>query len=63
MNHETHENHEKIILKEESFAIQGAASEVYKNMNSGFLESVYQECLEKEFTLRKRPFKSQIEIN
>jgi GxxExxY protein len=61
-NHKRHENHEKIILKEESFSIQGAAFEVYKKMGSGFLESVYQECLEKEFILRKIPFKSQVEI-
>jgi len=61
-NHEKHEDHQKIIFKEESFAIQGAAFEVYKKMGSGFLESVYQECLEKEFTLRKIPFKSQVEI-
>ena len=57
-----HERHEKIIFKEESFAIQGAAFEVYKKMGSGFLESVYQECLEKEFTLRKIPYKNQVEI-
>ena len=62
MNHEIHEKHEKIFFKEESFAIQGAAFEVYKKMGSGFLESVYQECLEKEFTLRKIPYKNQVEI-
>ena len=28
--------------------IQGAVFEVYRNMGQGFLESVYQECLEKE---------------
>ncbi len=73
MNHEIHpdtvaspyragERREKIILKEESYAIQGAIFEVYKKMGSGFLEAVYQECLEKEFDLRKIPFKSQKEI-
>jgi len=62
LNHETHERREKIIFKEKSYAIQGAIFEVYKTMGSGFLESVYQECLEKEFELRKIPFKSQKEI-
>ena len=32
-------------------------------MGSGFLEAVYQECLEKEFTLRKIPFNSQVDIH
>ncbi|TSA25751.1 GxxExxY protein [bacterium] len=59
---EADERHEKIIFKEKSYAIQGAIFEVYKIMGSGFLEAVYQECLEKEFDLRKIPFKSQKEI-
>nr|VFJ68600.1 MAG: GxxExxY protein [Candidatus Kentron sp. DK] len=37
-----------IIYKDESFAILGAIFEVYREMGHGFLESVYQECLEKE---------------
>ena len=71
MNHEIHpdtvaspyragERREKIILKEESYAIQGAIFEVYKKMGSGFLEAVYQECLEKELDLRKIPFQKWI---
>jgi len=36
----------EIVYKEESYAIMGACFEVYKNMGCGFLESVYQECLE-----------------
>jgi len=48
-----------ILFKEESYLIQGAVFEVYKEMGNGFLEAVYQECLEKEFTLRKIPFDSQ----
>lgn len=62
MNHEIHERREKIFFKNESYALQGAIFEVYKKMGVGFLEAVYQECLEKEFTLRKIPFKNQAEI-
>jgi len=48
MNHERHEQHEKIMYKDESYAIQGAVFEVYREMGCGFLEAVYQECLLKE---------------
>ena len=54
---------EKIIFKEESFKIQGALYEVYKEIGPGFLESVYQECLEMELKKQNIPFKSQSEIN
>ena len=40
---------EKLIYEEESYAIKGACMEVYKNLGNGFLELVYQECLEIEF--------------
>ena len=62
MNHEIHERHEKIILRNESYKIQDAIFEVYKILGPGFLEAVYQECLEKEFALRNIPFRSQVEI-
>jgi GxxExxY protein len=62
MNHETHEIHEKLLYKKECFEIQGAVFEVYKEMGSGFLENVYQECLEREFTSRRIPFRSLSEI-
>ena len=32
-----HEKHESIIYKEESYAIQGAVFEVYREMGCGFL--------------------------
>jgi hypothetical protein len=38
MNHEKHEGHEKVLFKEESFALQGAIYDVYREMGSGFLE-------------------------
>lgn len=41
-----------IVYKEESYAIMGACFEVYKEKGCGFLEAVYQECLEIEFELQ-----------
>ena len=52
----------EIIFKEESYKIQGAVFEVYREMGSGFLENVYQECLEKEFKKLGIPFVPQQEI-
>jgi len=49
-----------IIYPDECYQIQGACFEVYKQMGYGFLEAVYQECLEKELCLRKIPFESQV---
>ena len=51
-----------LIYKEEVYMIQGAVFEVYKEMGSGFLESVYQECLEKELKSRDIPFEPQKEL-
>jgi GxxExxY protein len=52
----------QIIYKEESYVIQGAIFEVYREMGCGFLEAVYQECLEKEMLLRGLPFVAQPEL-
>jgi hypothetical protein len=38
----------EFLLKEESYAILGAIFAVYEEMGCGFLEAVYQECLERE---------------
>lgn len=62
MNHETHERHEKILYKVECYAIQGAIFEVYREMGCGFLETVYQECLERELTTRGIPFIAQPDL-
>ena len=51
-----------LIFKEETYSIRGAIFEVYKEMGSGFLEAVYQECLEKELSLMGIPFVSQPEL-
>lgn len=50
---------EKILFKDECFRIQGAVFEVHGEMGAGFLEAVYQECLEREFALRGIPFSRQ----
>ncbi len=52
----------KLLYADEVYAIQGAIFEVYGIMGSGFLEPVYQECMEKELALRKIPFKAQQQI-
>jgi GxxExxY protein len=52
----------KILYKEEVYAIQGAVFDVYREMGCGFLEPVYQECLEKELKVRGIPFESQKEL-
>jgi GxxExxY protein len=52
----------EIIFKEESYEIMGACFEVYKEMGCGFLEPVYQECLEMELRRRGIPFAAQREL-
>jgi GxxExxY protein len=44
---------------QKTFTIIGAAMEVHKELGSGFLEAVYQEALEREFTYQEIPYKSQ----
>lgn len=51
------------IFKEESYLIRGAVFEVYREMGCGFLEAVYQECLEKELQLRNIPFEPHPVLN
>ena len=50
-----------LIFEQETFAIRGAAFEVYRQMGCGFLESVYQECMEKECQKQQIPFVAQQE--
>lgn len=51
-----------IIYKIESYEIMGACFEVYKEKGSGFVEAVYQECLEIELADKKIPFRMQPEL-
>jgi len=52
----------EIVYKEESYRIMGACFEAYKEMGCGFLEAVYQECLEMEFAAQGIPFVPQAEL-
>jgi GxxExxY protein len=48
-----------LIFEQESYNIIGACMAVHKALGSGFLESVYEEALEKEFIKRNIPYKRQ----
>jgi GxxExxY protein len=45
-----------------SYAIIGAAIEVHKQLGCGFLESVYQEALAIELSLRQVPFRREVKL-
>ena len=51
-----------IYYKQESYSIIGAALEVYNNLRHGFLEPVYQEALEREFSARSIPYEREKEL-
>ena len=49
----------EIIYAEESYKITGACLEVYKEKGCGFLEAVFQECLQLELGMQGVPFEAQ----
>src|SRR5206468_2688407 len=52
----------ELIFKEESYKIIGACFEVYKEKGCGFLEAVYQECLQIELEMQSIPYQSQAQL-
>jgi len=50
---------DNLIYRDECYEIQGAVFEVYREMGAGFLEAVYQECLERELAMRGIPYVAQ----
>jgi len=50
------------LFKQEGYNLMGAAFEVYNELGNGFLEEVYQECMEEELTLQKIPFNTKTEL-
>ena len=53
----------QIIYPEHSYKIMGACFEVYKEKGCGFLEAVFQECLEMELADQGIPFVAQQRLN
>ena len=51
-----------IVHKDESYRIMGGCFEVYKEKGCGFLEPMYQECLELEFGLQGIAFQPQVAL-
>lgn len=52
----------EILYKEECYQIVGACMKVHSTLGSGFLETVYEEALEKEFTNLNIPFVKQVPL-
>jgi GxxExxY protein len=52
----------ELLYKDETYAVLGACFEVYKEKGCGFLEAVYQECLELELETQGIPFRPQVEL-
>ena len=48
----------KLINADETHALLGACFEVYTEKGCGFLEAVFQECLDLELTDRRIPFQA-----
>jgi GxxExxY protein len=53
---------EKLLYKDLSGFILGAALEVHRVLGSGFLEAVYEQALAHEFGLRRIDFERQVPI-
>jgi|SRR5690606_32769187 len=51
-----------LLHEEETYRILGACFEVYKDKGCGFLEAVFQECLELELGLQGMPFQAQVPL-
>lgn len=52
-----------IVFKDESYAITGACFAVYNEKGCGFLEAVYQECLQIEFEHQRIPAIAKTALN
>ena len=49
----------ELIYPDECYKVIGACFEVYKDKGHGFLEAVFQECMEIELGLQSIPFATQ----
>jgi len=49
----------EVLYRDESYQLMGACFEVYREKGSGFLEAVFQECLELELADQAIDFQAQ----
>ena len=52
----------ELIYADECYRIVGACFEVYREKGCGFLEAVFQECLQLEFELQRIPTVPQVAL-
>lgn len=52
-----------LLFKQEAYQIIGACMNVYNDKGHGFVEPVYQECLEIELAYQTIPYDPQMEIH
>jgi len=52
----------ELVHQEETYKIIGACFEVYKEKGCGFLEAVFQECLEQEFVIQGIPARPLVSL-
>ena len=52
----------KLLHENLTYAVIGAAMEVHNVLGGGFLETIYQKALAKEFSLRKIAFAEQVKL-
>ena len=53
----------EFLCKQETYRVLGCCFEVYKEKGCGFLEPIYQECLELELRTQDIPFIPQRELD
>ncbi len=54
---------DKIVMRDESYKVVGAAMKVYNLLGCGFLEAVYQEALETFFKEEGIPYQREVKLN
>ncbi|MBZ9729088.1 GxxExxY protein [Salegentibacter sp. JZCK2] len=52
----------ELLYEEKTYKIIGACMKVHRNLGSGFLESVYQESVERELTKQAVEFNRQVRL-